>query len=1004
MSCGGSRRGCCTARRLRVLLAVGPLAAAGCVGPPLQRLSVRAEGPGWRAGSLLEGADAAKVGPVSERIALACGAGETAAFQIVLRTDGGADGVEITVDELTGPGGTIGRDRARLYVQYPVTAEGFRAWRLRTAGPARTAQFFDVLVPIDAPRLGQPLNLAPRQIVPIWAEVRVPRGTPAGRYESSVRVRSAGGAIPSPTLTLDVLPYELPATPDPFVLARIDVRALLACDPRLKSAEPAMLSLPGEVGDRARRLLSAAAGQLREAGVWPYADEVFPVWRLDEAGHVRLGWEDFDALIGLLIGRDPNPPTLAQGADPSTTPGSAGVGSVGSNGGPQAWPLPVDHDHPRPEPFGGRHSAVYARVLRETLSEAAAHFAERGWLTRSFLCFERAHSTTARPADADVEDDAERTRLLGRIARRADARLRLVSGAIPQSMCDYGWTGHAHHDVSSVVGIFAPPAQFQHHPTLERLRAMGRATWLVPDRPPFSGTLALEGPPPSARSVPWQAVLQGHEGVWLRDGRIAPADALDQRLADDGTGRSWLLYPGSICGQEAPIPSLRLRQLQLGIQDAAVLRMLERRNRGATARLLASSLIKASGTDVYVDHYQDGEPNRRVDDPAAWELAAKIAREELAASQTAGRSGGASAEDWQRFLSATRGVEVWVESVRMTAAVPGTDEYRLETVVSVRNELLTPVRGRLRFGDLPPDWHVEDTAEVERLETMEVSRHRLRLRAPRIAIDLFGHCDVPVRFEAVRASDGTTLGKAEVFAALSAIVVPSLRRAPVLDGSLGDWPSGEQNVIGDLRVVGPTPAAVVRVPAARREPARVPPRRAADLADRVLTYVGRNRAHLYLAVSVRAADGAASPRAAAVTNVVEYDDLIPTGEDVMEILLDPTNAGTESADIYHLVLKAGGTLLAERGIGSRPPIGERTAWDADIRYAFRRTSRGWQAEVAIPLSALPGSTEIGRIWGLNVARFDPQSGTYANWARAPRHCYNPQTFGNLVWSADDPAP
>jgi len=137
-------------------------------------------------------------------------------------------------------------------------------------------------------------------------------------------------------------------------------------------------------------------------------------------------------------------------------------------------------------------------------------------------------------------------------------------------------------------------------------------------------------------------------------------------------------------------------------------------------------------------------------------------------------------------------------------------------------------------------------------------------------------------------------------------------------------------------------------------------------------------------------------RSTSTSNVVEYDGLIPRGSDLVEILLDPTGAATQSDEIYHIVIKSTGVPLFEKGIAIDPPLGAHGPWPGTLpSFAVARTDDGWSAEVAISIAPLQ-SPAASRVWGLNFTRLEPQRGEYSDWAGSPRYCYDPRTFGNLV--------
>ncbi len=142
-----------------------------------------------------------------------------------------------------------------------------------------------------------------------------------------------------------------------------------------------------------------------------------------------------------------------------------------------------------------------------------------------------------------------------------------------------------------------------------------------------------------------------------------------------------------------------------------------------------------------------------------------------------------------------------------------------------------------------------------------------------------------------------------------------------------------------------------------------------------------------------------------MTNAVQYDGLTPVGEDLVEIVIDPTNARTRSTgDVYHLLVKANGALVSHRGIPCDPPTGSVVPWFSGAQAQVRHKSDRWTVEVAVPWDAFPPEARNWAIWAVNFARFEPRLSEYSNWAGAKRHVYSPLSMGNLIWPQQVRAP
>jgi hypothetical protein len=907
----------------------------------------------------------------------------TVAFQFVLSaTEGPGVGIELAAEDLRGSAGTIGRDAVRMYRQWPITINRYPNWYLRSYGLRRPRDVLDVLIPITAPRHGQPFAIATNGRLPIWVEIKIPPDAAPGTYQTAVIVRDADRnttRMPIEVVVRDIYLSPHDAIP---ILARVQLAPVIAAHTQLDPLNP-KLAL---ADDEACRILRHTFTLLHEHGLSPYTDEVHPLITRDQDGRVQPDWSDYDAFCGPLIDG-----TAYRDRRPA-----------------HAWPIPADLRQPDPAQYGGMESTVYAALLRDYLARAKEHFEEKGWLDRSFVFFDLPNRPDPGP------EDLAQVRQLATITHLIDDRLAFVSQLIPQPMAPFGWFEHRFEDLTAEIDVWSTPARYQHPPTLDTLQTLGKRTWLLPDRPPYSGSIAIEAPPIHARSLAWQAFLQGHDAVILRHATDWPERLLDEPIQDRAQpSDTWLLYPGTPFGLTEPVPSVRLKQLELGVQDYQLLRLLDTHGRGATARLLAGSLIKAAGTDAYGDNYQDGLFGRRIDDPEVWELARTILIDEVAGALT--EDAEATLNDpaihaaWAKLLSATRHLEVWTESARLTLDDrPGQTGYLVSYDAAIRSELRTPVSGKLNFGPLLPGMRsVSDIIRVGPIPEMGLVRRVLVAASSELPpTDLDGHHTQTI------VLDAGASGHVETRAALSIVQVSHAPNAIAVDGDLADWPPSEFNIAGDFRLIGaheddeqntninPPPEAPL-------------PRDRQRARSQTVAYFAQDAGVLYIAVhaAVPASDASRDTlheirfngqrdRAdrLPMRNFVEYKDLMPLGEDLVEIMIDPTGAGTQSDDIYHIVLKSTGNPVFERGIGTVPPIGKRLPWPSNPpACCVATTAYGWCAEIAIPIATFGPDAAKNPIWGVNLARLEPIRGEYSDWARAPRYCYDPRTLGNLVW-------
>lgn len=894
--------------------------------------------------------------PTALKIRLTGAVNETVAFQLVLTGSGGlTQGVKISFEDLLSSAGTISRDAVRIYRHWPVTVERYPNWYLRSVGPSKPREIPDALVPIDALNHGQPFTIRSGENLVLWVEIRVPFIANPGAYFGALVVQDSEGRRQRTRVMLDVRDMLLSSADAITTLAKVQIRPIIETYTQLDPDNPRLILEDPE----ARRVLIETFRLLHEHGLCPVTDEIKPGYQQDLEGRLEIDWTQYDAFCGPLID------------------GSA----YRDNRAASWWPLPVDLTRPDPAQYGGTGATTYTAILRKHLEAAAAHFEEKDWLTQSYISFDVPRT------DNPLPEDLELIRRVATLSHLANPRLNVVSRLIPQPMIPFGWAGHHYEDLTPLIDVWSTPARYQHGPTMQRLQTLGHRTWLLPDRPPFSGSMAIEAPPIHARSLAWQAFLQGHDAIVLDHVTEWPSDVFDQPISDRRMrSDTWLVYPGSMFGLEEPIPSVRLKQLQLGIQDYQRLRLLEKNGRGATARLVADSLIKAAGTEAYGDNYQDGRFGRRINDPDVWELARKILNDELADAMSeypaATKDAGADRADWARFLSSTRKIEAWAESARLILDDrPDQVGFLANWELTVRNELRTPLEGRLTFGPLPPATRsISDVVRVGPLLEMGIAQKRLTTKTTDLPpIDLDGHYQQQIVF------DAGTSGTVNIDATLSIVQAPSVAVPITVDGRLDDWPPNNANAASDFRLL-----TLYGGPRHQRDRAE----------SQTIAYFCRKDGLLFVGIYAAspAQDARRPVEPAPLRNFVEYEDLMPVGEDLVEIIIDPTNAAAQSEDLFHIVLKSTGNPIFERGIGTTPPIGRVRPWpQAPPECCVVRTANGWTAELAIPLATFGEEAAANRVWGINLARREPIQGEYSDWARTPRYCYDPRSLGNLVW-------
>lgn len=888
------------------------------------------------------------------RVRLAGAINEVVAFQLVIRSRGRARIANVGVEDFLGSGATIPSDRMALFREIRIPVEDYPAWFLRLTPLLRQPRAYpDILVPLSAPRGGLPIELQSGQAEALWCEIRIPPGTPPGRYDSKLRVTGRAGGGRELSVQLEVWPFALPLTRHLAVTAGLDTAGLFRhhLDVNGKPYESGALSFDDPMYPKATAVLDSAVRLLHDHRCAPVLSDVMPRRDVDPVGLSRLDWTDYDRLVSAIVD------------------GSAFVDRTTAG----AWPVPANERHPPPEVFGGWRSPGYERALIDYLRQCATHFQERGWLDRHFLWIPVPGATMAARYDAFS--------WLGGVVRAAGGRLRPVCTLPAQSMAAWGCREPGFQDVSEFVGIWAPPADTLDAETLAGQRSAGRPTWLNPSRPPFSGSTALVAPGDHARSLAWQAYRFGCEGLflesvnaWAADGRAVPGDKI-------------LIWPGRDYGLPGPVASIRLKRLLRGIQDYEYLWLLEQNRRPAIARRIAGDLLPFGGTASFGDHCLDGRPGAWASDASAWSLARRlVAAEILSAMEEPTRrlAGDEVAEierferqiDWTRFTDSVRRIRVNVDGVRVAFnASDAQSPVVLEANVTLLNATRDMVNAQLAAMDMPEGWLLGDAGPpIADFAPAATLRRLLRIETAELRPNVDGI--VPIRVAVDRGKDAPDVGDGRV----AFLTSQRLANSITIDGKLDDWPLGAGNVAGDFLLVG-----AADVPKQGRPRPDRP-------SQQTTVFVTHDSRFLYFAFFCQ--DDRLADRVIARDNFVHYDELWPTGDDLVEVVIDPTAKAGSPGDLLHIVVKSNGSVTCERGVPALARVADCADWPAKAIAAVDDRSHAdrWTVEIRLPIESLG---EYAEIFGVNFGRYLPRLGEYSSWSGARRYLYSPASLGNI---------
>lgn len=886
-------------------------------------------------------------------IRLAGALNETISFQLILRSDGPAGVRRITASDLQCGPQSIAANQFRLYRQHRVRATDYPTWYLRMTPYLRAPRSYpDVLVPLDAPEGGLPISLKAGASEAVWVDIQVPATSADGVYTGDLTVDTMAGSRQTLKIALEVHPFSLPSARHLAVLCGVDVAMLLDQQLPGSSRSPAPNRLGPDDPDyeRAVALVDAAAHLLHEHRCTPLLKEVAPLRRWDAAGQLHLDWTNYDRLVGSIVDG-------SMFADRSAAP---------------VWPIPLPRQMVEGVLSTTENSGNASANLTSYLNQCAEHFAELGWLDRNFVWF----------PEPGPGWSAAMVEQLGGLLREADPRLRLVGPLPPQPLGPLGDRTEQFRDLSDVVRIWAPRADVADRAALLRQRDVGRTSWLRPDHPPYSGTLSLLGSPIDARTLAWQAFRFGCEGI-LIDQVNAWGENAEPAVA--GSERC-LIWPGKPFGLTSPVPSIRLKRLARGIQDYSYLWLLVHNRRAAIAEVIAEDLFAYGGTGCYGEHLLDGRAHGWVTQPHAWALARKLMAAELLLALREQESRDPVRLDqaeqlknkveWARLTETTRSARLEVDGVRLPPQ-PFSAEGPLtaQAAVAVFNHGLQALQGAITLQQAPAGWSIPgEPVRIEGLASTRQTRHLVPITIRDLLPTAYGMMPFEIGLD---AQVGPVRPGPARFCLLNAI---EMQRPLEIDGKLDEWPLGAGNTAGDFLLVGATD-----VPKTGRASPDRP-------SQGTTVFVCHDRQSLI--IGFLCLDDRLGQRVISRNNLVSYDELWPTGEDLVEVIMDPTGKAVSPADLLHIVVKANGAVIVERGFACLDRIAAHEPVSGLVKAAVndRAHANRWTAELCIDLAGLPGRAEI---MGINFGRFLPRLGEYSSWSGARRNLYSPTCLGHV---------
>lgn len=901
----------------------------------------------------------------AERITIAGAQGETVAFSMVIEAhDREFRSAEIVMVPAGVDDTALPSDAFSFFVMQLVQVQQWPGWHIRQFDPSRRHDsVFDALVPLNAPKGGLPHTIKPGVPVHLWVDVAIPQDANAGVHSNQFRLLACGQPVASISIETESFPFALPNGEELDVLVEVDKQLLLDGAAGGSNGPSKAASMGASAGDAYASFqtsLHQTARFLRSHGLAPVFPWLEPNWGWSEGGRVALNWEEYDSIVMSMLD-----------------------GSLFDDNRPlKYWALPGERvwgaKGTRPLSASGEDN-----IARDYLRDVLAHFQARSWIDRSYLRI---------PQNGEHSVETEVAERIARLMPNSPKVPHLVAFGWPQDIGALGWTGYRAMHWPDAVTVWAPPAQFfDLSAEFADPKKAHDSHWFVVDRPPFSGSLDVRSPSlVFARVLPWQAHVSKSPVLWL-----GSTDRPGELMASDGSASGLTQYrplvrSGREYGLTEPIPTVRLKALRAGIDDLRYAKLLREKGGGHIADAVASSIVRSVGSRAYNTSYAD---SRAIGWCTESEFCAG-AREIMARSivhqmekqnnpQTPGTENTSWNAAWRRLMEQERVVRFESVGARLKPPRPrSAGKLVWRFAAQIVNESRTGFSGLLRLAESARNQGLVEGETV----AVDVDRDNAGVVSLSAAMAAVPCWPMGVQSVDLEILYGGEAPSGVVRSRVACVSATAMARAATIDGDLADWGLGECNVAGQFRLISASQSNVKHWM-----------RKVADAAPAMPTvaFLGTNAESLYVAINCKSdlrPESKSSRR-----NTVTYDDMIPIGEELVEVLIDPFNSGSRSpADLYHIVVKRDGVVLTERGVQFRPPVGECQPWSPKIEVATGEYSDGWTVELKIPLDSWSSAPTSQAVWGLNVTRFDLANQQFSTWSGAIRNAYDPLSLGNLV--------
>ncbi len=650
------------------------------------------------------------------------------------------------------------------------------------------------------------------------------------------------------------------------------------------------------------------------------------------------------------------------------------------------WLAPISLYFPSSRHFGPPSSDIYQQIINKLLTEFNEQFIKKAALGKGIIAL------TWPDSYPKAHTEYQRYCNVIKAIFKSEQPFDIINPFITVNFKPFGWDSfEPFTDIDKYINIYCPLELWLDTDSIEKFHKTGKSVLWRPDN--YWGTFPgakITYPPYLIRSLGWICKRYNTDGVLLgtiNDWSEANKDNSETNLTNSAR---ILIYPGDWFGQEFPVESLRLKLLSRSLQDVAYLVKLKEIGETKLANWLTRNLIRYAHTDALDGSLWNLRNDGICNNIRAWHLAKLIAgytilQNSLSEDKRKQFSLGNREKNADylkmlktQFRQATESVIIDIDGVKIRNVfneITGNNDTKLSYYFTIRNFSDKAIKPEIKFVEKPESYKaIRNKITLDKLSWSWPIEDKIECITSALAFSVFGVSYQPIAFKI----DNNT--KKYIPARSCALSAGKIEFPVIIDGDLTDWP--DIPIAGDFQRIKSDNLNATTLQN-QSQPA----------IWKTQVKIGYDKDYLYFAFICNEPAEALRMR---YSNTISVSNGFSWGEDLIEIYIDPDNTGTlDPMNVYHIILKANGTVIAFKGPSEAYRQGACKLWPTQISAAIKIYKDFWQAELRIPFNAFKKTDANNKWWGMDFTRTSSAIGEISSWSGTKGQFGRPVSLGNI---------